>query len=40
MDEAALNTLAGWVTEAGLVGRGESELMAGFCRRVVDAGFR
>ena len=38
MDEAALNTLAGWVTEAGLIGRGESELMAGFCRRVVDAG--
>ncbi len=38
MDEAALNTLAGWVTEAGLIGRGESELIAGFCRRVVDAG--
>jgi adenylate cyclase len=38
MDEAALNKLAEWVTEAGLIGRSESELMAGFCRRVVDAG--
>ncbi len=38
MNEAALNALAGWVTEAGLIGRTESELMAGFCRRVADAG--
>src|SRR5437899_1086734 len=38
MDETAFNTLAGWVTEAGLIGRTESELMAGFCRRVVDVG--
>ena len=38
MDEAAFNALSAWVTEAGLVGRTESELMAGFCRRVVDAG--
>jgi len=38
MDEAALNALSAWVTEAGLVGRTESELMAGFCRRVVEAG--
>jgi adenylate cyclase len=38
MNEAALNALAGWVTEAGLVGRTESEIMAGFCRRVADAG--
>jgi adenylate cyclase len=38
MDENAFNALAGWVTEAGLIGRTESELMAGFCRRVADAG--
>jgi len=38
MDEAAFNALSAWVTEAGLIGRTESELMAGFCRRVVDAG--
>jgi adenylate cyclase len=38
MDEAALNMLSAWVTEAGLIGRTESELMSGFCARVVDAG--
>src|ERR1700731_562851 len=38
MNESAFNELAGWVTEAGLIGRTESELMAGFCRRIVDAG--
>jgi adenylate cyclase len=38
MNEARFNELAGWVTEAGLVGRSESELLAGFCRRIVDAG--
>jgi len=38
MDEAAFSTLSAWVTEAGLIGRTESELMAGFCQRVVDAG--
>ena len=38
MDENAFNALAGWVTEAGLIGRTESDLMAGFCRRVADAG--
>jgi adenylate cyclase len=37
MDETVFNALAGWVTEAGLIGRTETELMAGFCRRVVDA---
>jgi adenylate cyclase len=35
---AALNELAEWVTQAGLVGRTEGELMAGFCRRIADAG--
>src|SRR5438445_7843079 len=38
MDEAAFSALSAWVTEAGLIGRTESELMAGFCRRVADAG--
>jgi len=38
MDEAAFSTLSAWVTEAGLIGRTESELMAGFCRRVAEAG--
>ena len=38
MDEAACNILSAWVTEAGLIGRTESELMAGFCRRVTEAG--
>jgi adenylate cyclase len=38
MNESTFNELAGWVTEAGLIGRTESELMAGFCRRVADAG--
>jgi hypothetical protein len=33
MDETAFNALAGWVTEAGLIGRTETELMTGFCRR-------
>src|SRR5271163_3275432 len=38
MDQSAFDELAGWVTEAGLIGRTDSELMAGFCRRIVDAG--
>jgi len=33
-----MSAVSAWVTEAGLLGRSESELMAGFCRRVVDAG--
>jgi len=35
---AAFNELAEWVTQAGLVGRTESELMGGFCRRIADTG--
>jgi adenylate cyclase len=35
---AAFNELAEWVTRAGLIGRTESELMAGFCRRIADGG--
>ncbi len=38
MDQSAFEALAGWVTKAGLIGRTESELMAGFCRRIFDAG--
>ncbi len=38
MTETAFDELAGWVTKAGLIGRTETELMAGFCRRIVDAG--
>jgi adenylate cyclase len=34
----AFNELAEWVTQAGLIGRTESELMAGFCRRIADGG--
>ena len=38
MNQIAFNELAGWVTEAGLIGRSEGELMAGFCRRVLETG--
>jgi adenylate cyclase len=38
MDEAACSAVSSWVTEAGLIGRTESELMAGFCQRVAEAG--
>jgi adenylate cyclase len=38
MDTAAFNALSAWVTDAGLIGRSESELMAGFCWRIVEAG--
>lgn len=38
MDRSAVDELADWVTEAGLIGRTDSELMAGFCRRIADAG--
>jgi adenylate cyclase len=38
MQESVFAELADWVTRAGLVGRSESELMAGFCARVVAAG--
>jgi adenylate cyclase len=38
MDETTFSELAGWITEAGLIGRSENELMAGFCRRLAEAG--
>jgi adenylate cyclase len=40
MNDAVFSELAGWVTEAGLIGRAESELMAGFCQRISGAGVR
>src|SRR5262249_2843642 len=38
MNELVFSELAHWVTEAGLVGRTEAEILSGFCRRVVEAG--
>jgi adenylate cyclase len=38
MDEGIFGELASGVTEAGLIGRTESELMAGFCQRLSNAG--
>jgi adenylate cyclase len=38
MDQMAFDELAGWVTGAGLAGRTEAELMAGFCRRMAERG--
>ena len=38
LNQSAFDELASWVTEAGLIGRTDSELMAGFCRRMTDAG--
>jgi len=38
MEAAAFNALSSWVAEAGLIGRREEELIAGFCRRVTEAG--
>jgi adenylate cyclase len=38
MNQSAFDEIVGWMTKAGLVGRSENELMAGFCRRIVGAG--
>ena len=38
MNQSAFEEIAAWVTKSGLIGRTESELMAGFCRRLLDAG--
>jgi adenylate cyclase len=38
MNQPVFDEIAAWVTKAGLIGRSESELMAGFCRRLVDGG--
>jgi adenylate cyclase len=34
----ALSDLAGWITDAGLAGKSETEILDGFCRRAVAAG--
>jgi adenylate cyclase len=38
MERSGFDAIAAWVAKAGLIGRSESELMVGFCRRVVEAG--
>jgi adenylate cyclase len=38
MNETLFADIAEWVTRAGLSGRAENELMAGFCRRLAAAG--
>ena len=38
MNQLMFDEIATWVTKAGLVGRSDNELMAGFCRRVASGG--
>jgi adenylate cyclase len=38
MDDLKLQDLATWITEAGLAGGSETEMLAGFCERAVAAG--
>jgi len=38
MDEAALIEVSAWLTQAGLAGTPETEIVAGFCERCVAAG--
>ncbi|WP_225768264.1 adenylate/guanylate cyclase domain-containing protein [Inquilinus sp. Marseille-Q2685] len=38
MDDSKLTALSAWITEAGLIGLPETELLAGFCARAVFAG--
>jgi adenylate cyclase len=38
MDETKLTALSAWITEAGLIGLSEIELLAGFCARATFAG--
>jgi adenylate cyclase len=38
MDAASLSELRQWLTEAGLAGKSETELLDGFCRRARNAG--
>jgi adenylate cyclase len=38
MDDRTLHNLAAWITEAGLAGGSETEMLAGFCDRAVAAG--
>lgn len=38
MDEARVAAAGQWVTETGLAGAAETELLDGYCRRVAEAG--
>jgi adenylate cyclase len=38
MESSKLSRLAGWITEAGLAGRSETVMLAGFCERAAEAG--
>jgi adenylate cyclase len=38
MDAARFAELSAWLTEAGLAGESETEIVDGFCRRAIDAG--
>src|SRR5436190_10421969 len=38
MDAAKFSELSAWLTEAGLAGESETEIVDGFCRRAVEAG--
>ena len=38
MDAAKFSELSAWLTEAGLAGESETEIVDGFCRRAVGAG--
>ena len=38
MDVARFAELSAWLTEAGLAGESETEIVDGFCRRAIDAG--
>src|SRR5580658_7337838 len=38
MNEASFNALSAWLTEAGLAGMSETDIVSGFCDRCVAAG--
>jgi hypothetical protein len=38
MDPASFSELGAWLTEAGLAGKSETELLDGLCRRGLEAG--
>jgi adenylate cyclase len=38
MNESQLSELATWITKAGLIGRAETAMLAGFCERALAAG--
>src|ERR1700675_266444 len=38
MNEASINALAAWLTQAGLAGTSETDIVSGFCDRCVAAG--